>query len=303
MTQADEHLLAALPLATKQALLASLRRRLSAAGSTACCRCVGALVDVRYELLDLSGLPLSDSCLSDLAPRISRVRSLDLRRCTGVTRHGLRALLAAAHSLELFRCGGCAQSDAAALAAVACLLPSRLAGEDEESWEVSTKWEVSSGLPCCASKLRWLVWPEAPPRVRALLQRRCPRIRLLPEPQDSCMSDCFASRPPGDTPPGTPVVLPYGSNVAHPLDAVILAALAPLVRDDTSPSSLNASFSHAAEPVIHIAELFRLAYVAREERLLPKRAKNARQRRNRELRRASASMHCARELELRAEDA
>lgn len=65
------------------------------------------------------------------------------------------------------------------------------------------------------------------------------------------------------------------------------AALWPLVNADSSmtPPPATASFvpvcvRQPARP--HIAELFRLAYEARDLRLAPKRAKNARQRERRE---------------------
>jgi len=293
VTQADERRrsLETLPSATKQALLASLRRRLQQADSAACCRCALALVDAQAPVLDLSGLPLSDACLEGLAPRVSRVRSMDFRRCTGVTT-GLRSLLAHATSLELLRWGGCAQSDAAALAAWTSLLPRRLEGEEEASWEDS-----QGHLACSSPQLRFLVWPEAPPRVRALLKRRCPRIQLLPVLQNLCSE--------GGENAVACVALPRGADLALSLDESVLEALAPLLQVAAGPlgtHNTNTFFASAAEPVVHIAELFRLAYVAREERLLPKRAKNARQRQNRVSRRASASLHRAYELELRADD-
>ena len=65
------------------------------------------------------------------------------------------------------------------------------------------------------------------------------------------------------------------------------AALSPLVNADSSATAPPVAASFVPESVRqadrpHIAELFRLAYVARDLRLAPKRAKNARQRERRE---------------------
>lgn len=65
------------------------------------------------------------------------------------------------------------------------------------------------------------------------------------------------------------------------------AALSPLVNADSSETAPPAAASFVPECARqadrpHIAELFRLAYVARDLRLAPKRAKNARQRERRE---------------------
>ncbi len=66
----------------------------------------------------------------------------------------------------------------------------------------------------------------------------------------------------------------------------VRAALAPLLDAADEPAA-PATFVHAskasAAAVVHIAELFRRAYEARDLRLAPKRAKNARQRLRRQL--------------------
>jgi hypothetical protein len=71
----------------------------------------------------------------------------------------------------------------------------------------------------------------------------------------------------------------------------VRAALAPLLDAAEEPAApfVPASFvpaskaTAAAGAVVHIAELFRRAYEARDLRLAPKRAKNARQRARRQL--------------------
>jgi len=85
-------LLPSLPLATRAALLASLRRRAAAfhclAGSEAGAeidRCVLALASESQTVLDLAGLRLSDAAAAVLAPRLTRVRALDVRRCPLLT--------------------------------------------------------------------------------------------------------------------------------------------------------------------------------------------------------------------------
>lgn len=82
-------LLHTLPLSTKAALLASVRRRAAGLscrpGDAACSeldRCVLSLTDASQSTLDLAGLPLSDAAAVALAPRLTRVRALDVRRCS-----------------------------------------------------------------------------------------------------------------------------------------------------------------------------------------------------------------------------
>ena len=70
-------------------------------------------------------------------------------------------------------------------------------------------------------------------------------------------------------------------------DVASRTALSPLVLDDAAGSATAAAFvpQRSTQPPAHrphIAELFRLAYEARDLRLAPKRAKNARQRERRE---------------------
>ena len=85
-------LLPSLPLATRAALLACLRRRAAAfdclAGNDASPeidRCVLALASENQTVLDLAGLRVSDTAAAKLAPRLTRVRALDVRRCPLLT--------------------------------------------------------------------------------------------------------------------------------------------------------------------------------------------------------------------------
>jgi hypothetical protein len=98
LEQCDE-LLPSLPPRTRAALLATLRRRCcdcqpGAAAAAEVDRCVLALVDASQTVLDLAGLPLSDAAASALAPRLARVRALDVRRCPLLSGTMLRRVLA-----------------------------------------------------------------------------------------------------------------------------------------------------------------------------------------------------------------
>jgi hypothetical protein len=82
----------------------------------------------------------------------------------------------------------------------------------------------------------------------------------------------------------------------YALTFYLATALSPLVWDDAA-GSVSAAFVPQQSTVgqqpaqrPHIAELFRLAYEARDLRLAPKRAKNARQRERREKSRALNAM-------------
>jgi hypothetical protein len=91
-------LLLSLPPSTRAALLATLRRRCcdcqpGAAAAEEIDRCVLALVDASQTSLDLAGLPLSDAAASALAPRLARVRALDVRRCPLLSGTSLRSVL------------------------------------------------------------------------------------------------------------------------------------------------------------------------------------------------------------------
>jgi hypothetical protein len=195
---------------------------------------------------------------------------------------------------------GCERSNCAARGALAALLPRLLeqgAASDAVDWEA----EAGAAHACAAPRLRWLVWPEADARTASRLARWCPRITLVcGSPPQRSMGACTPHvtaragacgalplaaprRPPPET--GRPITLPPPqADLSVALDAPVLAALSPLLIADEGDNAAPACFvaPTAALPVrAHIAELFRRAYEARDLRLAPKRAKNARQRQRR----------------------
>ena len=104
-------LLPSLPTATRAALLASLRRRAAAfdclAGDDACSeidRCVLALTSENQTVLDLAGQHMSDAAALALAPRLTRVRALDVRRCPLLTGECHRATASHCSSFAYLQC-------------------------------------------------------------------------------------------------------------------------------------------------------------------------------------------------------
>lgn len=290
LSQASE-VLPLLPTASKAALLAVLRRLLTSEHEADLA--VRALAD-DYKRLDLSGCALSDAGCAALAQRCCSLRALDVRACPNVTSTGLRALLAASPRLEVLRVGGCPASNRAARGSVPALLPRVHATVRAESWEESDVPQPMAPL------LRWLVWPEADARSRAALAN-CPRIELVgaatigdsrcisderrPDAKERVETSLAPDSPqltspqaqrPGQHRRGAPVE----ADLRFALDAHVLAPLAldsELLRPRPSPLSLPCSVARPLKPRLHIAELFRLAFVARDERLQPKRDKNWRQ--------------------------
>lgn len=103
LDQCDDQL-ATFPRSTKAALLASLRLRFAGvdAAESEVDRCVLSLTDESQTTLDLSGLPVSDAAAVALAPKLARLRALDVRRCSLLTGKPLRAAgaLAAAEACD-----------------------------------------------------------------------------------------------------------------------------------------------------------------------------------------------------------
>ena len=174
--------------------------------------------------------------------------ALDIRRSSQLSPRGLVTLLLASPNLITLRCGGCPASNAAARVAVRALLP-RAQGEDDvpESWELAGAF---GGSLC--PHLRWLVWPEAGDAAMQRLARCCPRIALI-----------------GLAPHHH--ALPLEAQLSRPLDADVVAELERFVALPARPA-----LAPPGADTVHISTLFRCAYEARDERLAPKRLRNAR---------------------------
>lgn len=142
------------------------------------------------------------------------------------------------------------------------ILKPKLNDVEGESWEELDSTDIANGV----QSLRWLVWPTIDEHSMDTLATECPRILVNPKPS------------------------PFGfRGVNIPREAFSDVALDDLVVEDIDPKTWAVrsvaprititSESDASE--LSVAERFRLAFVERDTRLAPKRAKNARQHRRR----------------------
>lgn len=126
-----------------------------------------------------------------------------------------------------------------------------------DSWEELDTTEITHG----GQSLRWLVWPNIDPDSLETFSSECPRVKVNPQPS------------------------PFGfKGVAVPREALPDIVLDDHIVEDIDPSTWASSRpttrSLPPEPSpseLSVAEKFRLAFVERDTRLAPKRAKNARQ--------------------------
>ncbi|PIA26929.1 hypothetical protein AQUCO_08500017v1 [Aquilegia coerulea] len=182
-------------------------------------------------------------------------------RCYRITALGVSELLSHCQSLETLRCGGCHRSDTAVRRCLGFLKP-KLNDVAGDSWEELDSKDIANG----AESLRWLLWPKIDDNSRDILASDCPRIVVNPKPS------VFSVR--GFKVPNEAIAdLALDESFVQGIDPntwVIPGVVRKVVTlSDSSPSELP------------IAEKFRLAFVQRDERLAPKRAKNVRQRQRR----------------------
>ncbi|KAK2431680.1 hypothetical protein P8452_44810 [Trifolium repens] len=220
-----------------------------------------ALADASWDILDVSGSDVSDYGLVKAAEVCRFIKALDISRCTKITATGIAELVKHCHSLETLRCGGCPRSDNTARRCLSIFKP-RLEYVEEDSWEDLDTKEIGSG----AQSLRWLVWPSIDNNSLEELSVECPRIVVNPKP----------SSPFGFM--GTKVPFEAFQNII--LDDAVVKDIDPKTwtmhgiakMPISSPSSSSSSSTE-----LSVAEKFRLAFEERDNRLAPKRAKNARQ--------------------------
>ncbi|XP_057960638.1 uncharacterized protein LOC131152792 isoform X2 [Malania oleifera] len=216
-----------------------------------------SLADSSWERLDISNSDVSDFGLAKVAKLCKFLRSVDISRCGKVTAVGVSELVQHCRSLEILRCGGCLRSDETARRCLGILKP-KLNDVEGESWEELDATDIAHG----AESLQWLVWPKIDNDSLESLATECPRIRVNPKAS------------------------PFGFRGKEiPREALPNIALDDLVIKDVDPKTwavsgftqrvMFPSISSANE--LHIAEKFRLAFLQRDTRLAPKRAKNARQ--------------------------
>ncbi|XP_065862390.1 uncharacterized protein [Euphorbia lathyris] len=216
-----------------------------------------SLADTSWEILDVSGSDVSDSGLLKVAETCNFLRAVDISRCSNITAAGVSELIRHCKSLQTLRCGGCPRSDHTARNCLYILKP-KLNDVEGDSWEELDAADIGYG----AESLRWLVWPKIDKNSLETLTTECPRIVVNPK-----------SSPLGFR----------GGEV--PREALSDTALDELIVKDIDPKTW-ATCGYRPKPAVpcvpsstemSMAEKFRLAFVERDTRLAPKRAKNARQ--------------------------
>ncbi|BBM99140.1 hypothetical protein MPTK1_1g19080 [Marchantia polymorpha subsp. ruderalis] len=243
------------PPSVKASLLAVARRR-----DLLCDELLVALADESWEFLDVSGSDITDASIETLAKVCPRLQAVDISRCSRLTPRAVRVLVQHSPSLHTIRWGGTSLSNSTARLALTYILPKlNLSEEAEDSWEELDIDRVGKG----GQALRWLVWPSIDEKSRERLETECPRVVVNPKP----FSRGFQH-----------LSVPWEAWPATVLDAGLVEDLDPetwAVR--TSRRVVFQNVASRDSSVLSIAERFKLAFISRDERLAPKRAKNSRQ--------------------------
>ncbi|KAL2316747.1 hypothetical protein Fmac_030623 [Flemingia macrophylla] len=221
-----------------------------------------ALADTSWAILDVSGSDVSDFGLIKAAEVCRFIKALDISRCTKITANGISELVKHCRSLETLRCGGCPRSDNTARRCLGIFKP-RFDYVEEDSWEELDAKEIASG----AQSLRWLVWPNIDKNSLEDFSTECPRVVVNPK------SSLFGFM-------GTEVPREALQNII--LDDEVVKDIDP--RTWTKHGFSLKPISPSSSTELSVAEKFRLAFVERDNRLAPKRAKNARQHQRRAVR-------------------
>ncbi|XP_038972598.1 uncharacterized protein LOC103724163 [Phoenix dactylifera] len=215
-----------------------------------------------WEILDISGSDITDFGLATVAKICTNLQAVDVSRCDKITAAGVSELICHCQSLEILRCGGSPRSDFMARRCLSLLKP-KLNDVEEDSWEELDSMDICSG----AQSLRWLVWPKIDEDSKMSLATECPRIIINPVPSPIGFRG---------------LQVPAEASASVALDHSIVEDIDPktwavsgAARRSIDPPSLDDT------PELPMAERFRLAYLERDARLTPKRAKNARQHRRR----------------------
>ncbi|KAL5802460.1 hypothetical protein ACOSQ4_030765 [Xanthoceras sorbifolium] len=216
-----------------------------------------SLADSSWEILDISGSDVSDSGLEILAKMCKSLRAVDISRCDKITATGVSELVQHCYSLETLRCGGSPRSDHTARRCLGILKP-KLNDVEGDSWEELDTTEIGLG----AQSLRWFVWPKIDKDSLEMLSTECPRIIVNPKPSPFGFR---VSEVPREAFPDITLDDPFVKDVDPKSWAV----------SGFTPKLISPTLANPNQ--LPIAERFRLAYVERDTRLAPKRAKNARQ--------------------------
>ncbi|XP_057441164.1 uncharacterized protein LOC130733106 [Lotus japonicus] len=223
-----------------------------------------ALADTSWDILDVSGSDVSDFGLIKVAEVCRSVKALDISRCTKITATGISEFVNRCHLLETLRCGGCPRSDKTARRCFSIFKP-RLEYVEEDSWEELYTKEIASG----AQSLRWLVWPNIDKNSLEDFSTECPRIVVNPKSPFGFKG----TQVPWEALPN----ITLDDGVVKDIDPGTWTKHGIAMRPIIPPSSSSST-------ELSIAEKFRLAFVERDNRLAPKRAKNARQHQRRAVR-------------------
>ncbi|KAG6527546.1 uncharacterized protein LOC122040959 isoform X1 [Zingiber officinale] len=222
-----------------------------------------ALAEVSWKILDISGSNVTDYGLKKVAEICTSLQAVDISHCDKITATGVSGLICHCQSLEILRCGGSPRSESTARRCVGILKP-KLNNVEEESWEELENADIGSGAP----SLRWLVWPKVDEASKATMAAECPRIIVNPQPSP------FGFRG---------MQVPNEALVSVALDYSIIDGIDPktwAVSGAARSTALKLPVSNETSE-LPIAERFRLAFLERDARLAPKRAKNARQHKRR----------------------
>eukprot|EP00252_Welwitschia_mirabilis_P009696 TRINITY_DN22439_c0_g1_i1.p1 TRINITY_DN22439_c0_g1~~TRINITY_DN22439_c0_g1_i1.p1 ORF type:complete len:336 (-),score=54.00 TRINITY_DN22439_c0_g1_i1:22-1029(-) len=239
-----------LPADIKMTLMAIARRR-----GLLCDSVLIALAETSWDLLDVAGSEVTDAGLQRISEICVNLRAIDISRCNRITSKSVCALLQNCHQLEILRCGGTPLSDVAARRCLDFLKP-KLHEIEEDNWEELESKEITEG----AQSLRWLIWPSIDEDSKYSLSRECPKVIL--NPPNHRYRDLSVPRE----------ALP-----AQVLDELAVEDIDPETWAVKASATLRLSSATTTQcGILSKAELFRLAFCERDERLAPKRAKNMR---------------------------
>ncbi|XP_059063079.1 uncharacterized protein LOC131856026 [Cryptomeria japonica] len=234
------------------ALLAIARRR-----GLLCDTLLLALVDSSWEILDISGSEVTDKGMLKVAETCLCLKAVDISRCNQLSPRSIGALLQKCESLETLRWGDTPLSNQAARRCLDFLKP-KLNEFEEDSWEELDSKDITNS----PHTLRWLTWFSIDENSRYYLAVECPQISVNPP-----------------TPRYRGVPVPREALPGIVLDALVVEDIDPNAWAVYAAPKLKTLKENAKfEPnIIPKSELFRLAFVERDERLAAKRAKNMRQ--------------------------
>lgn len=240
------------PSTMKMALVAIARRRRLLNDNV-----IVALADSSWQILDLSGSEVSDFGLSQVVKTCRHLQAVDISRCSKLTSVSVSELLQNCRSLEILRWGGCPWSENTARRCFSLLKPT-LEHVEGDSWEELDTLEIAHG----ATSLRWLLWPKVEKDQLEILSEECPRIIVNPKPSPLGYRGL-------DVPREARLDVSLDDPIVEDIDPKTWAVSGLVPR--TLPSSVSSTED------LPMAEKFRLAFLERDTRLAPKRAKNARQ--------------------------